>query len=173
MTLQSGGDLTPSLQSLWKEGQLCDLTLVSSDNQTFDAHKIILAAASGYFRALFVGAGRHLRESFDQDRSPNEQTIRLPAVSGDSLRSVLEIIYNKQLDISDVNVEDLLAASNYLDIPVIREACCQVRPCLCWRPNRQCFINVPHRIKYIWRAVPAVTAKHWELPAHSCSCSPV
>lgn len=130
MTLPSGGDLTPSLQSLWKEGQLCDLTLVSSDSQTFEAHKIILAAASGYFRALFVGAGRHLRESFDQGTSPKEQTIRLPAVSGDSLRSVLEIIYNKQLNISDANVEDLLAASNYLDIPVIREACCQVRHCL-------------------------------------------
>ena len=132
MTLQSGGDLTPSLQSLWKEGQLCDLTLVSSDSQTFEAHRIILAAASGYFRALFVGAGRHLRESFDRDRSANEQIIRLPAVSGDSLRSVLEIIYNKQISISDENVEDLLAASNYLDIPVIREACCQVHHCWHW-----------------------------------------
>ena len=127
MTLHSlGGDLTPSLQSLWEEGQLCDLTLISKDDQTFEAHKIILAAASGYFRALFVGAGRHLRESFDRDRSANEQIIRLPAVSGDSLRSVLEIIYNKQISISDENVEDLLAASNYLDIPVIREACCEV-----------------------------------------------
>ena len=128
MTLQSGGDLTPSLQSLWKEGQLCDLTLISSDNQIFEAHKIILAAASGYFRALFVGAGRHLRESFDKARS-DTQSIRLPAVSGDSLRSVLEVLYNKDLNISEANVENLLSASNYLDIPVIREACCEVRSC--------------------------------------------
>lgn len=127
MTLHSlGGDLTPSLQSLWEEGQLCDLTLISKDDQTFEAHKIILAAASGYFRALFVGAGRHLRESLDFSTSPYDQKIRLPAVSGDSLRSVLEIIYNKHLDISESNVEDLLTASNYLDIPVIREACCEV-----------------------------------------------
>jgi hypothetical protein len=127
MTSRSCSDLTPSLQSLWKEGQLCDLTLISSDNLSFEAHRIILAAASGYFRALFVGAGRHLRESFDQGRSPAEQPIRLPAVSGDSLRSVLEIIYDKRLNISDTDVEDLLSASNYLDIPVIREACCEVR----------------------------------------------
>jgi len=128
MTLQSGGDLTPSLQRLWKEGQLCDTTLVSSDSQIFEAHKIILAAASGYFRALFVGAGRHLRESFDQARS-DTQSIRLPAVSGDSLRSVLEVLYNKDLNISEANVQNLLSASNYLDIPVIREACCEV--CYC------------------------------------------
>jgi hypothetical protein len=133
MILQTSSDLTPSLQSLWKEGQLCDLKLISEDNQTFEAHKIILAAASGYFRALFVGAGRHLRESFDHDTAPEEQTIRLPAVSGESLRSVLEVIYEKRLNIHDGNVEDLLTASNYLDIPVIRNACCEVSWYLCYQ----------------------------------------
>ena len=133
MTLQTSSNLTPSLQSLWKEGQLCDLTLISEDNQKFEAHKIILAAASGYFRALFVGAGGHLRESFDRDTAPEEQKIRLPAVSGESLRSVLEIIYEKRLNIYDGNVEDLLTASNYLDIPVIRDACCEVSWYLCYQ----------------------------------------
>ena len=45
MTLQTGGDLTPALESLWKEGELSDVILVSKDAETFKAHKIILAAA--------------------------------------------------------------------------------------------------------------------------------
>ncbi len=131
MTPQTGGDLTPALESLWKEGELSDVVLVSKDAETFKAHKIILAAASGYFRALFIGAGRHLRESQDFSTATDEQKIRLPALSGKSLRSLLEIIYKcKSFTILEENVEDLLTASNYLDIPAIREACCEVCVCL-------------------------------------------
>ena len=127
MTPHTGGDLTPALQSLWKEGELSDVILVSKDTERFKAHKIILAAASGYFRALFIGAGRHLRESQDFSTATDEQQIKLPALSGNSLRYLLEIIYKcKSFTVLEENVEDLLTASNYLDIPVIREACCEV-----------------------------------------------
>ena len=119
-------DLTPQLPELWQQEELCDVTLVSADKQRFRAHKIILASASRYFKALFVGAGKHLRENATRTTDSNDMVIELEAVDADSLGSVLTSIYQKNVEITPENVEGLLSASNYLDVAPIRQACCQV-----------------------------------------------
>ena len=118
-------DLIPDLPQLWEQQELCDVTLLSADKQAFRAHKIILAGASRYFQALFVGGGRHLLES---TRGGAEETsVELEAIDSDSLTAVLESIYRKRINVHKENVHGLLMAANYLDVPKLQQACCQVR----------------------------------------------
>lgn len=121
----SDDDLTPQLPELWQQQELCDVTLISADKQQFRAHKIILAASSRYFQALFVGAGKHLRESKARDTDSEDIVIELEAVDASSLGSILTSIYRKRVHVTSENVESLLSASNYLDVAPVRQACCQ------------------------------------------------
>ena len=41
------------LHSLWADGQRCDTTLVTGDNQTFAAHSTLLTALSPVLRSSF------------------------------------------------------------------------------------------------------------------------
>ena len=118
-------DLISDLPQLWEQQELCDVTLLSADKQAFRAHKIILAGASRYFQALFVGGGRHLLES--SRGGPEETSVELEAIDSNSLTAVLESIYYKRIDVSHENVYGLLMAANYLDVPKLQQACCQVR----------------------------------------------
>lgn len=45
------------LLALWQHGKLCDVVLEGADGAELPAHRLVLAATSGFFRALFtVGA---------------------------------------------------------------------------------------------------------------------
>mmetsp|Transcript_38705 Transcript_38705/g.97253 ORF Transcript_38705/g.97253 Transcript_38705/m.97253 type:complete len:124 (+) Transcript_38705:144-515(+) len=50
------------LADLWEEGCLTDVELQSADGVTLPAHKVVLAAASPFFRAFFTGAGTAMQE---------------------------------------------------------------------------------------------------------------
>jgi hypothetical protein len=52
--------LRSNLAVLWREGTLCDVTLIASARH-FPAHRLVLAAASPYMKALL--AGEHFAES--------------------------------------------------------------------------------------------------------------
>ena len=43
------------MTSLRLARSLCDVTLQADDNQQFEAHRVVLAASSPYFRAMFAG----------------------------------------------------------------------------------------------------------------------
>jgi hypothetical protein len=48
-----------ALRDLWERGHLCDVVLVSTaDGAALRAHRLVLAAASGFFRALFTVRAR-------------------------------------------------------------------------------------------------------------------
>ena len=49
---------------LWKQEKLCDVDIIVG-TQSLSAHKNILAAASPYFEAAFVGGGSHMSGSED------------------------------------------------------------------------------------------------------------
>lgn len=76
----SEGHQEEGLLQLWREGQLCDVRIRTRDGAEFTVHKVVLAASSLYFRSLFVGAGRHMRESFPSGDSA------LPVVFLDQVR---------------------------------------------------------------------------------------
>ena len=76
-----------NLSQLWRAGNLCDVTLRSKDGLVeFPCHRAVLAAASGYFRALFTGAGAAMLERASS-------TVTLMELSSMDLRAALEATY--------------------------------------------------------------------------------
>ena len=83
-----------SVAHLWKRNELCDCVLVSSDQQKFAIHKIVLAAASHYFKVLFLGTGQHMLNSAIKDEQGTD-TVQLDGVDGHSLDLVLQAVYQE------------------------------------------------------------------------------
>ena len=84
-----------SLSELWREGLLCDVTLSASIDgclAVFPCHRVVLASGSGYFRALFTGAGSAMLEG-----SCNK--IMLEALTGMELEAALNALYNLQIKV--------------------------------------------------------------------------
>ena len=85
------------------------------------AHRVVLAAASPFFRALFAGAGCAMREG---QQGGAGSPVRLSGVDGPALRGLLACVYEQRAAVDAESVEALLAASNYLDVPAVTDACC-------------------------------------------------
>lgn len=112
---------TASLVQLWRDGVLSDVQIHSADGQAFHCHRIILAAASAYFRAQLAGPWS---EATGADVALKVQ-LHIP--SG-TMQRVLEGIYTNDLRLpdSDEGLLEVLDAVNYLGIPAQKAACCQV-----------------------------------------------
>lgn len=97
---------------------------------------IVLAAASGFFRALFTGAWQ---PDGLQPPTPGPPGAgrgagaglprwRLSGVDGGALQLLLHAVYSRRLpltgDACGEEVAALLAASNYLEVLPVKEACC-------------------------------------------------
>ncbi len=99
---------------LYHSQSLTDVSL-SAGESTFTAHRVVLAAGSPYFQAMFNNA--HIESTQDH--------IMLNDIDGDSLGLLLDFIYSSKLSITENNVQNLLAASSLLQITPVIEACCQ------------------------------------------------
>lgn len=91
------------LQLLWGQHELCDVTILAEDGTHVPCHSLILAAGSLYFRGLFTGGGRNMRESLDLDRSPHTPShakeLNVPIGSGSALWASLRAIYGIELQV--------------------------------------------------------------------------
>ena len=90
------------LDSLRLSGDLCDVTLVVAD-QEYRAHKVILAASSPYFKAMFATA-------FDvKDHSK----ILIQYIIPNCFEIILEFIYTgRRMKITVDNVQSLLETAS-------------------------------------------------------------
>lgn len=66
---------------------------MGTDGVAVAAHKLVLAAACGYFRALFLGAGSRMREAAD---SPTT-TVQLRHHESQHLAALVEALYTRSL----------------------------------------------------------------------------
>lgn len=78
------------------------------------AHKVILAASSDYFRAMFTKEG--LIES-------DQHVININGISSIGIENVLNFIYTAKLELTLSNVQEVLAAANYFQLTTIIDAC--------------------------------------------------
>jgi hypothetical protein len=118
-------DSSNNFLDLWQDELLCDVQLRTVDGAIVPAHRIVLAAHSGFFRALFVGSGRQMREG-TEDSKP----ICLTGVDESSLRALLKAVYSSSPnatanELNNDTVLPLLAAASYLSVESVREACNQ------------------------------------------------
>ena len=116
---------TPSLSgfvSLLENESLCDTYIVTSTNSSIAAHKVVLAAHSAYFRAIFAGASSNF--CIENSRS----VVRVENIEDDVLRLLLRLMYGgDRLDAfpqeSQRMIGRLMDAAAYLSVQCVVEAC--------------------------------------------------
>uniref|UniRef100_A0A0A9ZET0 Kelch-like protein diablo n=1 Tax=Lygus hesperus TaxID=30085 RepID=A0A0A9ZET0_LYGHE len=100
------------LNVLRSKGYLLDITLIAQ-GETFQAHKVVLASCSDYFRAMFTDAMKEARQS----------EICLNGVSAAGMRLLLEYAYTSRLALNLANVQDVLSAASHIQLVAVVEAC--------------------------------------------------
>ncbi|XP_019636497.1 PREDICTED: kelch-like protein 13 [Branchiostoma belcheri] len=108
-----GGDILRGLNALRAEDSLCDVTL-TAERRSFPVHRVVMAALTDYFRAMFTGP---LRES-------RENCIELLGVTAVGLHHVIEYAYTAQVRITPDNILDVLEAANHLQVKSLIDVCC-------------------------------------------------
>ncbi|CAM4590496.1 hypothetical protein PO909_031170 [Leuciscus waleckii] len=106
------GHLQDGLHSLRLEDSLTDVTL-HVQGQSFQCHRVVLAAASHYFRAMFCN---DLREK-------HEENVNLKGLDADTMSILLEYTYTSKVTITKDNVQKMLEAASLFQFPRIVDAC--------------------------------------------------
>ena len=81
-----------SMNQLRCNEELCDVELVSN-NQVFSAHRVVLAASSMYFRAMFC---RQMAES-------GQRRVSIQGVDPIALKLLIKFAYTCVLEINEEN----------------------------------------------------------------------
>uniref|UniRef100_A0A8C1SXT1 Kelch-like family member 6 n=1 Tax=Cyprinus carpio TaxID=7962 RepID=A0A8C1SXT1_CYPCA len=99
------GFLQDGLHSLRLEDSLIDVSLLIQ-GQSFQCHRVVLAAASHYFRAMFCN---DLREK-------HEENINIKGIDADTMRILLEYTYTSKVIITKDNVQRMLEAASLFQL---------------------------------------------------------
>ena len=99
-----------------EQGEFIDVGLKVGE-EVFSAHRIVLAASSDYFHAMFAHG---MKES-------NQEVIELKdeSISTDALKIVLDSIYSGDLLVTDETVFDVLVAADHLQVTSVVQQCCE------------------------------------------------
>ena len=100
------------LEELRNQKLLCDVHLVA-EGAKFPAHRVVLAAASPYFQAMFTGGFK--------ENQMNEITLNDTSSAG--LKCVLDAIYTGELLLSEENVCAVLPLASLLQLNEIVKFC--------------------------------------------------
>ena len=96
------------------EGQFIDVRL-KVDEDVFPVHRIVLAASSDYFYAMFTNG---MKES-------NQEMIELKdeSITSNALKIILDSIYTEDLHVTEKNVFEVLAAAFHLQVTSVVQRC--------------------------------------------------
>lgn len=92
--------------SEFRETELLTDIILETENKKFKAHKVILSAASDYFRAMFT----------DPMLESKSNEISLSLLTAEALEVILDYIYTSEIDLCIENAFDVLQAASYLQI---------------------------------------------------------
>ncbi|XP_042527158.1 kelch-like protein 26 [Dipodomys spectabilis] len=104
--------LLQGLAALRAQGQLLDIVL-TINREAFHAHKVVLAACSDYFRAMFTGG---MREA-------SQDVVELQGVTARGLRHVIDFAYSAEVTLDLECVQDVLGAAVFLQVLPVVELC--------------------------------------------------
>ncbi len=107
----------PGLNLQWTQKVHCDVTLVvgvGTGEVRFPAHRVVLAASSKYFDAMFQGG---MIEA-------NQSEIKLATLQTEPFEKILKFLYTGTIRITEVDIQDILETSNYLAVDAVCEVAC-------------------------------------------------
>ncbi|XP_037059238.1 zinc finger and BTB domain-containing protein 8B [Peromyscus leucopus] len=96
-----------------KRDFFCDCSIIV-EGRIFKAHRNILFANSGYFRALLI--------HYIQD-SGRHSTASLDIVTSDAFSTILDFLYSGKLDLCGENVIEVMSAASYLQMNDVVNFC--------------------------------------------------
>ncbi|XP_028831846.1 kelch-like protein 6 [Denticeps clupeoides] len=105
-------ELQNGLEALRLEGSLTDVTL-HVQGTDFPCHRVVLAASSHYFRAMFCG---DLREK-------HESKILIRGLDAETMQVLLGYSYTSKAVITQDNVQKILGAASLFQFTRVVEAC--------------------------------------------------
>lgn len=88
--------------------------ILEVEKESFHAHKLILSAASPYFKAMFTGG---LKES-------EMSRVKLEGVCPTAMAIIIYFMYTGDIRVTEVTVCQLLSAATMFQVSHIIEACC-------------------------------------------------
>mmetsp|Transcript_44146 Transcript_44146/g.69032 ORF Transcript_44146/g.69032 Transcript_44146/m.69032 type:complete len:592 (+) Transcript_44146:44-1819(+) len=103
-----------ALESLLDNKELCDLEVVVEGTR-FQAHKVVLAAGSPHFRAMFTNA-------FSESRASE---VELHEIYAEGFQGVLHFLYSGEVTLKESNVEKILLAADFCEVMGLVRLCCE------------------------------------------------
>ena len=94
--------------------KLCDV-VIKVGSISINAHRVVLAACSPYFSAMFSGNMRESREGL----------VTIKEFDPKAVQSLIEFCYKASISIDLSNVFHILPVANLLQMGGVQEACCQ------------------------------------------------
>ncbi|KAL0961740.1 hypothetical protein UPYG_G00331110 [Umbra pygmaea] len=85
------------------------------EGRVFKAHRNVLFAGSGYFRALLV--------HYLQDSGQRHSTASLDIVTAEAFSAILDFLYSGRLDLGSDNVIEVMSAASYLQMTDVVSFC--------------------------------------------------
>ncbi len=104
--------LLKKLSGIRDEADLCDVTFTVRE-QNFYAHRVIMAASSDYFLAMFT---RGFKET-------NQKKVKIDGIVAVAFGEILSFVYTGTLRLSTTTVKDVYEAANLLQYIVIQDKC--------------------------------------------------
>ncbi|EYC43341.1 hypothetical protein Y032_0497g2507 [Ancylostoma ceylanicum] len=106
------GVLVSALQELLSEEYLCDVHLVAG-GERIPAHKIILAAYSPFFKAMFRPG----------TLEANAAEVAMPNIDAATLRGLVRLAYGEEFEITERNIQAVIITANFLQLDELEEWC--------------------------------------------------
>lgn len=106
--------LMSRMQHFREQEAMCDAILKVGE-QDFPIHRVVLAAASPYFKVMFTG---NMAET-------HERTINIHGVEAETFATVLDFIYRGHVVVCEVNVQELLPTAKMFQLVDLESVCCE------------------------------------------------
>lgn len=107
--------LQDGLKELLKENRFIDCVVKIGD-RSLPCHRLIMAACSPYFRDLYFTED-------GKEKSGTNPEVVLENVDASVMDAIINYLYSADIDITDDNVQDVLAVANRFQIPSVFTVC--------------------------------------------------
>lgn len=106
--------LSRFLEDAFISQDLTDIALLSKDGKVYKAHKVMLAARSSVFAAMF----KH-----DEMKESKHREVKIDDINGDVIEEMLRFVYTEKSENLKIMAKDLLIAAEKYDLKKLKIVC--------------------------------------------------